>query len=267
MRCFTDNNLPTPEQKNFGDEVKALLLWLFGNYCAENNIGIYQRPKTSPIGFIHWLEDRDDSDIYDQWKDQKPDAPEPAPAVVDYVTTIPQRYNGLTGLLAFWPYLTLEYRETAHPVRAVSVGVLIHYEDGTIANLNRFMRAGVLSSEDISEADIISMVYGRALELAENMQVNSRDQIHDAYAGNRGCAEGDMFNYLAQLINSRQHPPAMLKKLQALMQLLPGLFVGVIDPSEIRKVCGLPADPAADARLKEKTRAALNGGAVERNEP
>ena len=236
-----------------GEDARKLLMQLFDHYCEEEHIGLYQRPDASPIAFIHWLEEHTDELCEESF----------SPQAVEYVRSIPQRYTGLTGLLSFWPYLTLGHRDSAHPVRAMSVGAIIHFEDGTIVNLMRIIRAGILSEVDISDADLISTLYLRLLKLVDIIHFEGRDKLHDAAQVNRGCIEGDVFAYLVELLNKTQHPPGMALKLQNFFCILQTIFAGVIAPQTLRAFCGLPPDAAADRELTERSRVILQGGNAE----
>ena len=244
-------------QVDISGDIKRFLVLMFNEFCGEQGIGVYQRVNVSPVTFIRWLEPRlaalgdgpllvDGAAVYITDK------------AVEYVRTMPHRYNGLMGLLAFWPYLVLEYRETAHPIRALSVGVVIHYEDGTVANLNRFIRAGVLCDENISEASVSSAIYVQAQALAEIVQAAGTDKVHDNHANERGWAEGPVINALHEAVEAYTCKDILKQQLRWLIGMLPGFFVGAVATAALRRICHLPADPAMDERLAARSRAALN---------
>jgi hypothetical protein len=260
-----------PLGQKLGDEIKELLQLEFTAFCKHSNVGLYKRPDVPPLMFVEWLKTQNErrrAALDEQPAYGAADKPDPAhkvfsTAATEYVYSIPYRCNGLMGLMAFWPYLVLAHRDSAHPVRAMSVGALIHYEDGTVASLHRFVRAGILSSTSITDADLASVIYARMPEVGDMIQRQGGDKLHDLWSSAKGCFEGDVFQYIVALLNAARHTPEMAAKLQGFMSFLQVSFVGALAPAELRKVCDLCPDPAADAALEERSKLILRGGNAE----
>lgn len=234
------------EQPRIRDaDIIAIGQFMFDAFCEEKHIPEEDRPGMSPKYFIQWL-----PEFCDRYTPETLHDAIPVPVsytAAEYMMSIPHLRNGISAIVAMWPFFTLARRPHQNKVRSLNILSIVQFEDGVIVPINMLAHKDVVD-EELDDARVCHLIVTRTSDIASQIALSGLDSLHDRHAFNyKGMADKDTVDRLRVLIG--QAPDYAVSeyergKLHKLVAFIEQLFPQDI-PKPIQEKIEAAAQPPA----------------------
>ncbi len=160
---------------------------------------------------------------------------------------LPARTDAASLLAGMWPYLTLGWRRNRYPVRALTVGVIIRYEDGRVVPISQMIHVETQPSRKIADADAVNMITTQPAAIARMISNAGLDQLHDDHPDFDGYLDPDVWQTIVELSRTLKDP-VMADKVQKLVYLIASIAAKDLPEKTKRDFEARQAGKASDGK-------------------